>query len=467
MKLLFFLSTITLFFVISIEGAKNEQKNINLNIDKQISQFNKEQTEILKEFLKQNKRISEPPKDNKTFPLSFKREDNKVNVYLFCTFSIHFDKDFLSHFLTYYLNQSIEPSHFFLNFHLDVTLSHEEQEKDFNLFNSFFVPFLKENNIKHYLIWYGAYTTLQMKISGKFLENFIPNDGWIVRLDSDEFLSPPPVINQFFAAIDHPVPNLVDLIVLLDEFGFNYIKGHFVDRFSFDCSLQPILPLPPFSPVFNNNNNTNNIINNNIINNTNEFKEEILLLSEVEKDLEESKIKSIFEQFPCRSNFTKDRVHNQKASITRSNIRTTVGNHCLVVEIPCTKGTPPLTALILSPYENNSFYYSLSRDNVEKFLKFLAKKFNKVKKFNEIRKNIKINLEELTIHIDDIFISYINDLQMEVNHFKWNNIVIDKLRKRISDYKLKNYDWRSESEESLSFFDENGRAIKSIDGCPC
>ena len=450
------------------ENSNSKLVNINEQLQQTVTEINVKQRKILIDFLEQNSHTVPNAPDN-PFPRTYKREDNKVNVYLISTFSLHFDSVFLTHFIEHYLSHSIDPSHFFFNIHLDYSLSFDEQENDFKIFQNYFLPLFNNYNIKNYLLWYGYYSTTEMKFTTNKLEKFIPKDGWVIRLDSDEFLSLPPALNRFFNVINQPAPNLFDLINLLDEFGINYLKGHFVDRFAKDCSLQPIIPLLPFDHFYSNNSqsldefDSNHILlsyhssfisSNNNTNNTNNN-------DKITK-------KSIFQQFPVKSNFTKDIVHNQKASISRSNLRTTLGNHCLFREKICSDFQPANVAPNPSRFENPLYYATLSPDNIEKFFNFLVMKCNvESEKFSShFRGLIYVNLDEINLKYNESKVKYVWDLQLEVNHFKWNQIVRDKLRKRIADYRMKGYLWRNESIDLLTYFDEDGRAIKPIDGCP-
>ena len=243
---------------------------------------------------------------------------------------------------------------------------------------------------------------------------------------------------------------------MIDDFGFTFWKGHFVDRLSPDCSLHPILPFHP------QNNFTNSI------NSPSHSDLDYHLFSKEGNHSNTQPIKSLFEQFPCKTNLTKDlSVHNQKASIVRSLFRTSVGNHCLLYERPCYKFSPNISKLSYGGrFQNNGYFHSLNESNFEIFMEYLARS-NNVNNYQSIRDSIYVNKSNSTILNGGIILEYVNDFQLEVNHFKWTSSLRSKLTKRFRDYTELKLSWANESNSILEYFNEDGTTRKLIEGCPC
>ena len=397
-------------------------------------------------------------KDVYEFPKTSKTKEGKVKVFLNSFISIHYDKEIIEYFLEYYINQNkIRGENIILFFHLDSTLTIEEQEKDFQIFQTFFLPLLHKYSVTKYQLWYAVFSAINLKQKEyNTLKNVLPDDSWLVRVDSDEFLSLPSPIIQFYSLIQKSTPNLVDFITMIDDFGFTFWKGHFVDRFSPDCSLQPILPFLPQN-ITTNSSNINSLSHSDL---------DYHLFSKEGNYSNTKPMKSLFEQFPCKTNLTKDlSVHNQKASIVRSLFETSVGNHCLVYESPCFN-TPSTIPSYVNRFQNNAYFHSLNESNFEIFMEYLAR-LNNVNNFQSIRDSIYVNKSNSTLFNGGRFITYVNDFQLEVNHFKWNFSLRAKLTKRFRDYTQLKFNWAKESNNFLEYFNEDGTARKDINGCPC
>ena len=475
--LLIFLILICYFIHTSTaNNDKNNDKNNNKKLIEKIDEFNSQQEIQMNNFYQINQQ-----NNTEEFPKAKRTKEGKASIFLHSFISIRLDQQIFRYFLNYYLKKhSISPQQFLLVFHVDNSLSLLEQENDFANFFLFYQPILQQYQITNYLLWYSSFSVVNVKkFENSMLKSFLPPSDWLIRVDSDEFISLPPIINQFYEKINRDIPNLVDFITLLDEFGFTYLKGHFVDRFAKDCSLSPLLPFDISIDNFNNYNNNNNNYNNNN-NNDQEIDcvDDHLSVNQnknfnnnnINNNLNNNiKEKEIFEQYPCKTNFTRDvsKAHNQKASILRSLFRTSNGNHCLLNEKNCYFGTVNFNSLpLFGKFQNENFFHTLNRENIEEFLAFLSEKF-KVENYQEIILNLNINKEIINYKNGRKLISYLNDFQLEVNHFKWNAFLKNKLKKRINDIKTQKHGWFNESEIILDYFDEEGKLSFPIDGCPC
>ena len=198
---LYFVLLFLCFQVIKIASCKEEFGLLDKQIQDKVVKFNKE---IEKNWLFPVKPThNKNYKDVYEFPKAPKTKEGKVKVFLNSFISIHYDKEIIEYFLEYYINQNkIRGENMILFFHLDSTLTIEEQEKDYQTFQNFYLPLLHKYSVTKYQLWYAAYSASNVKhVENPFLVRALPDDGWLVRVDSDEFLSLPSPIVQFYSLI--------------------------------------------------------------------------------------------------------------------------------------------------------------------------------------------------------------------------------------------------------------------------